>query len=517
MPEAGLKELLEAGVHFGHQTRRWNPNMRRYIFGELDGIHIIDLVQTEELLEKARGFAGELATGGGTVLFVGTKKQARGAVEEWADRCKMPYVSQRWLGGLLTNYNTISARISRLHELTDWRDEGKLDLLPTKERMGMQAELAKLEFNLGGVRDMDRLPDAVFVTDLKTEEIAVREAVRLRIPIIGLVDTNCDPTQIDYVDPRQRRRDPLLRARDRHDRQRDRDRRQLLAPAGGKADRRGNGAPPQGGRRAQETRGGRESPRRRRGGRESRGRSRRPAQQAAATPTAPLPRTRRRSRPRPPRRRRPAPATPRPEEELEMSVSAADVKALRDRTGAAMMDCKAALAEADGDAERAVEILRVKGQASAAKREGRGTDEGVVSSYIHANDRVGAMVEVQCETDFVARNEDFKAFAYEVALHIAATAPQYVSSEEIPEEEREAERRVFEEKAREDGKPDNVVEKIVEGQLAKWAKEVALLDQSHVNADKHDSKSIEELRQEMAAKTGENIRIARFAYFRVGD
>jgi len=201
MPEAGLKELLEAGVHFGHQTRRWNPNMRRYIFGELDGIHIIDLLQTEALLENARRFAGELASGGGTVLFVGTKKQARGPVQEWAERCKMPYVSQRWLGGLLTNFNTISQRIGRLHELTEWREEGKLELLPTKERMTLLAELAKLEFNLGGVRDMDRLPDAVFVTDLKTEEIAVREAVRLRIPIIGLVDTNCDPTQIDYVIP----------------------------------------------------------------------------------------------------------------------------------------------------------------------------------------------------------------------------------------------------------------------------------------------------------------------------
>jgi small subunit ribosomal protein S2 len=201
MPEAGLKELLEAGVHFGHQTRRWNPNMRRYIFGELDGIHIIDLIQTEALLENARRFAGELASGGGTVLFVGTKKQARGPVEEWAGRCKMPFVNQRWLGGLLTNFNTMSARIARLHELIGWREEGKLELLPTKERMKLLAELAKLEFNLGGVRDMDRLPDAVFVTDLKTEEIAVREAARLRIPIIALVDTNCDPIPIDYVIP----------------------------------------------------------------------------------------------------------------------------------------------------------------------------------------------------------------------------------------------------------------------------------------------------------------------------
>jgi small subunit ribosomal protein S2 len=201
MPQAELRELLEAGVHFGHQTRRWNPNMRRFIFGELDGIHIIDLLQTEALLENARRFAGELAGGGGTVLFVGTKKQARDTVQEWAERCKMPYVNKRWLGGLLTNFNTMSQRIGRLHELTGWKEEGKLDLLPTKERMGMEAELAKLEFNLGGVRDMERLPDAVFVADLKTEEIAVNEAARLRIPIIGLVDTNCDPTPVDFVIP----------------------------------------------------------------------------------------------------------------------------------------------------------------------------------------------------------------------------------------------------------------------------------------------------------------------------
>jgi small subunit ribosomal protein S2 len=201
MPQAELRDLLEAGVHFGHQTRRWNPNMRRFIFGEMDGIHVIDLLQTEALLENARKFAGELATGGGTVLFVGTKKQAADTIQEWADRCKMPYVNKRWLGGLLTNFNTMSGRIARLHQLNGWKEEGKLDLLPTKERMGMEAELAKLEFNLGGVRDMDRLPDAVFVADLKTEEIAVNEAARLRIPIIGLVDTNCDPTPVDYVIP----------------------------------------------------------------------------------------------------------------------------------------------------------------------------------------------------------------------------------------------------------------------------------------------------------------------------
>jgi small subunit ribosomal protein S2 len=201
MPEAGIKELLEAGMHFGHQTRRWNPRMRRFIHGERDGIHVIDLLQTEELLAEARDFAAELAGKGGTILFVGTKKQARDAVKEWAERCGMPYVNQRWLGGLLTNFHTMSARIKRLHELTQLKAGGQLDLLPTKERMSMEAELAKLEYNLGGVRDMSRLPQAVFILDLKTEAIALREAERLGLPIIALVDTNCDPDPVDYVIP----------------------------------------------------------------------------------------------------------------------------------------------------------------------------------------------------------------------------------------------------------------------------------------------------------------------------
>ena len=201
MPEPGLRELLTAGVHFGHQTRRWNPRMRRYIHGERDGIHIIDLEQTEHLLAEARRFAAEIAGKGGSVLFVGTKQQARDSVKSWAERCGMPYVNLRWLGGLLTNFHTISARIDRLHELNGLKEGGQLDLLPTKERMSMESELEKLEYNLGGVRDMERLPDAVFVIDLKTEEIAVREAARLRIPLIGLVDTNCDPEPINYVIP----------------------------------------------------------------------------------------------------------------------------------------------------------------------------------------------------------------------------------------------------------------------------------------------------------------------------
>jgi small subunit ribosomal protein S2 len=201
MSEPGIKELLEAGLHFGHQTRRWDPRMRPYIHGERDGIHIIDLLQTEHLLAEARRFAREVASKGGTVLFVGTKKQARDSIKEWAERCGMPYVNQRWLGGLLTNFHTMSARIDRLHELTALREEGQLDLLPTKERMAREAELLKLEYNLGGVRGMKRLPQAALIIDLKTEAIAVREAERLRIPIIGLVDSNVDPVPIDYPIP----------------------------------------------------------------------------------------------------------------------------------------------------------------------------------------------------------------------------------------------------------------------------------------------------------------------------
>ncbi|HYN92097.1 MAG TPA: 30S ribosomal protein S2, partial [Thermoleophilaceae bacterium] len=199
--EIGIRELLEAGVHFGHQTRRWNPKMRRFIFGERAGIHIIDLQKTERLLHQAQEFAGELAGRGGTILFVGTKKQARDTIKEAADSCGMPYIDQRWLGGLLTNFQTISKRIRRLHDLRDWTESGTMELLPVRERIGAMSERDKLETNLGGVADMQRPPDAMFVVDMKTEEIGVREAKRLKIPIIGLVDTNCDPDPVDYVIP----------------------------------------------------------------------------------------------------------------------------------------------------------------------------------------------------------------------------------------------------------------------------------------------------------------------------
>jgi elongation factor Ts len=202
---------------------------------------------------------------------------------------------------------------------------------------------------------------------------------------------------------------------------------------------------------------------------------------------------------------------------VSIAISAQDVKALRDRTGAGMMDSKAALQEAGGDFDKAAEILRVKGQASAAKRGQRAAAEGAVASYIHAGADIGTLVEVNCETDFVARTEQFQEFAREVALHVAATAPRYVSADDVRAEDREAELRVLREQAAAEGKPEHVQERIVEGRLGKWLEEVVLLSQKHVNEDKHGGKTLEEMRTELAANTGENIVIRRFARFRVGE
>jgi elongation factor Ts len=202
---------------------------------------------------------------------------------------------------------------------------------------------------------------------------------------------------------------------------------------------------------------------------------------------------------------------------MAAAISAGDVKALRDRTGAGMMDCKAALEEARGDLDKAVEVLRVKGQASAAKRGGRAASEGLVTSYVHATGKIGVLVEVDCETDFVARNEQFREFGREVALHVAAAAPLYVSADDVPQEAREAELRIYEEQAAADGKPEEVRKKIAEGRMRKWLEQVVLLNQTHVNEERHGGKTIEELRTELAASTGENVVIRRFVRFQVGE
>jgi elongation factor Ts len=199
----------------------------------------------------------------------------------------------------------------------------------------------------------------------------------------------------------------------------------------------------------------------------------------------------------------------------EATISAKDVKELRDRTGAGMMDCKSALVESGGDLDKAIEVLRVKGQAQAAKRGARTASEGLIQSYMHATGKIGVLVEINCETDFVARNDDFQEFARDVALHIAAAAPLYVSEEEVPDEERQRELRIFEEQAAD--KPENVRPKIAEGRLRKWLQEIVLLNQEHVNSDKHGGQTIEDLRAAAASKTGENIVIRRFTRYQVGE
>jgi small subunit ribosomal protein S2 len=196
-----MKQLLEAGVHFGHQTRRWNPKMRRFIFGERNGIYIVDLHQTLDRIDSAYKFVRETVADGGTVLFVGTKKQAQEPIERQAQACGMPYVNFRWLGGMLTNFQTVHSRVAKLHELQRQVDSGEVDQMPKKEGLKVRRDLAKLERNLGGIKRLEKVPSAVFVIDTKKEHIAVTEANRLRIPVVAVVDTNCDPDVIDYVIP----------------------------------------------------------------------------------------------------------------------------------------------------------------------------------------------------------------------------------------------------------------------------------------------------------------------------
>jgi small subunit ribosomal protein S2 len=201
MSAVTMRQLLEAGVHFGHQTRRWNPKMKRFIFGERNGIYIIDIQQTIGLLENAYDFVRDTVAKGGSVLFVGTKKQAQEAIEQQALRVNMPYVNFRWLGGMLTNFETIKLRLTRLRELEDMETDGRMEVLPKKEALSLRRERDKLLRNLGGIRNMNKLPSAIWVVDTVKEHIAVREANRLGIPVIAVVDTNCDPDEVQYVIP----------------------------------------------------------------------------------------------------------------------------------------------------------------------------------------------------------------------------------------------------------------------------------------------------------------------------
>ena len=375
-----MRELLEAGVHFGHQTRRWNPKMKRFIFTERGGIYIIDLTQTSELLEEAYDFARNIAQRGGTILFVGTKKQAQDAVVQEAQRVGMPFVSNRWLGGLLTNWRTITDRIAHLHELRRLKTEGQLELLPAKERIGMLAELEKLEANLGGVADLKRQPDAVFIVDLKKEQLAVREARRLGVPIIALVDTNCDPDEADYVIPGN---DDAIRSCGLI----------VRAIADGIAAGQTKVTEKELTEAARRTATATAPRLRRARSREDGSASVAAPKRSTAEPVAEEPAEAveddpptRRSAGRGARRGGRAAEVPRSSDRggdrVSTTISASQVKELRDATGAPMMDCKRALQETGGDLEAARTLLREKGMAQAAKRAGRATTEGLVGYRI---------------------------------------------------------------------------------------------------------------------------------------
>ncbi len=423
-----MKELLEAGVHFGHQTRRWNPKMKRFIFTERGGIYIIDLQQTQQLVQDAHDFARNIAERKGTILFVGTKKQAQEAVRDEATRVGMPYVANRWLGGLLTNWRTIADRISYLHDLRRLKEDGQLELLPAKERITMESELEKLETNLGGVADMKRQPDAVFIVDLRKEQLAVREAQRLGLPVIALVDTNCDPDEAQFVIPGN---DDAIRSCS------------LIVRAVAEGIAAGQSAvtekefaaakekaaAKEAERLAQEAKEAKEA--------KAAETAAEPAESAVEASTDPSPDAAETAA-EPPEAVVEASTDPSPdageaaaaapagagEGGRVTEISAAAVKELRELTGAGMMDCKRALQETGGDMDAARTLLREKGMASAGKRAGRATTEGLVQ--VAVSNGSGSIVGVGCETEPVSKSDEFRAFADAVLAAVASSGAEAV-------------------------------------------------------------------------------------------
>ena len=454
MTAVSMRDMLEAGVHFGHQTRFWNPKMRPYIFGERNKIHIIDLEKSLPLYNDALNFLGRMAASGGTILFVGTKRAAQECIAAEAQRCAMPYVNRRWLGGMLTNYRTVKQSIKRLKELEALIEEGGLDRVSKKEGLSLQRELAKLERGLGGIKNMDGIPDVLFIIDVGYEKIAVAEAVTLGIPVVAVVDTNNAPDGVDYIIPGN---DDAIRSIELYVSGaatavlEGRESAQLEVAAavgsGKEADDESAGT----GKAARK----KKPPVRKKtvaaakksapsgqpvgepdaagDGGEAAGTDGGAAVAGAKLrgPTAEQPPPAMKSR-RPTVKQPPMASRRRPERGTDssrergggsMRITAAMVKELRERTGAGMMDCKRALTEAEGDLEKAVGIMRLSGQAKADKKAGRITAEGVVAIRRDDTGRRAAMVEINCETDFVAKEAAFRGFVDAVCARVLAAEP----------------------------------------------------------------------------------------------
>ena len=454
MAVISMKQLLDAGVHFGHQTRRWNPKMKRFIHGERAGIHIVDLHQTLNHLEMSYVFVRDLVADGGAVLFIGTKKQAQDSIQSYAERCNMPYIKERWLGGMLTNFQTISKRVGKMKEYQRMRDSGELEAMPKKEALLINRELVKLERNLCGIRDMEKLPDAIFVLDTKKEHIAVTEARKIGVPIVAVVDTNCDPDLVDYAIPgnddaiRAGRlicrviSDAVLEGRFIRSKKVESDgdgvKRNALeeAEVAAQQEQACAEAATQAAERESRvaaaitgTAPAREEPAAE-AGPEVR------AEPAAEAVDVPVEESLRQagdegtsetwSRAATLNEQQPQHSTSNnrntqratTERTTEMPISAKDVKALRDATGAGMMDAKKALTETGGDMEAAKQILREKGLAKAVARADRDNDEGAIAIAVDGN--TAALVQIKTETDFSAKNEAVTGLAQTLADAVLA-------------------------------------------------------------------------------------------------
>src|SRR5436190_454969 len=408
MTDVTMKNLLEAGVHFGHQTSRWNPKMKPYIFGARNGIYIIDLQQTVKLFRDAYNFVRDLTAQGGQMLFVGTKKQAQDAIREEAERCGAFYVNTRWLGGMLTNFHTIKQSIDRLKKLEDMLEDAQVvQALTKKEIGGMRHEREKLLSSLGGIKGLRKLPDALFVIDPKKEEIAVKEANKLGIPVVAVVDTNCDPDRIDYKIPGN---DDAIRAI------------RLFCAA-----------------------------------------------------------------------------------VAEAVIEGRNLYEERQR---------GAGGEAAGDGEKAIRILRERGLAKAARKATRAATDGAIGAYIHPPGKIGVLIEVNCETDFVAKTPEFQQLVKDLAMQVAASSPRYLSREEVPAAELETEREIYRKQALQSGKPEKVIERIVEGQVERFYKDVCLLEQPFL---KQPERTVKEIVQEAIVRFGVNVTVRRFARFGLGE
>ena len=529
MPSISMKELLEAGVHFGHQTKRWNPKMKEYIFGERNGIYIVDLQKTLKLFKDAMRYVGEMAAARQDRSVRGHQTPGAGSRRR-GSRPLLAVLREPALAGRTADQHDHGAEIHQALEGTghDGRREGDWGGRAKKEIVRLERERKHLNQNLAGIKDMNGLPDLLFVIDSNKEAIAVEEARKLGIAVVAVVDTNCDPDKVDYVIPgnddalrairlfTNKIADAVIEGRQlatEHD---------FVPEKIAESGRRSSGGRDAGvfGIRRSEIR--RAAHVGKHAGRGSAvhfaaaqgsgfgSRGRRSVQRESVELLRARHRLRRITSLRSAEHRL-APAIV---QEESMEISAQLVKQLRERTGAGMMECKAALAEAKGDLGEAEVVLRKKGIASASKKSARTTKQGVIASYIHPGAQLGVLIEVNCESDFVARTDDFQELVHDLAMQVAAADPQFIRKEDVTQAALDKEKDIQRGRALAEGKPEKMVDKIVEGRMNKYYEEVCLYEQPFI---KENTTSIADVIKAKIAKLGENITVSRFVRFKVGD